>query len=129
MRQAKSFPIDVQKFRHALDVRNLKFDALSLEMGREKTYINTIIKHGRIVPSAAILLEKLHDIQRYEYELVQALPEPTPDEAKSVTVLEQPKAEIDYVQLYNTIYGAVLAALRQNAKDVKDRLFTAREAM
>ena len=118
MRNSKAIKIDPSKLRHAVNVRNMKFGEASTEMGFNAAYLNNAMARGCIAPSGAILLEKMFDIPVSEYQYVEPTPEP-----EKPAVTEAPAAAIDYIALYNTVYQAMLSALRQNAKEMREHLF------
>jgi plasmid maintenance system antidote protein VapI len=128
MPKTKIIEIDSDKLRRAIVKRNLHVTKISVEMGRSPVFVTNIIQRGRMTPSVAILLEKMYDIQPHEYELVK--PEPDPETVEVVPANEageQNTPAIDYVQLYNVVYAAMLAALKKNASDMREHLFTGKE--
>ena len=120
MRNSKAIKIDSSKLRHAVNVRNMKLAETSTEMGFNAAYLNNAMARGYLAPAGAILLEKLFDIQPHEYQITEPTPEPEPVKAESEEAATQ---ALDYVQLYNTVYAAMLAALKQNAKEMREHLF------
>lgn len=120
MRKKTSIKIDPKKLRHAILVRNMSLIEASEQMGFNKAYLNNCMARSEIAPSGAILLEKMFSVEPHEYQVT----EPEPVKAEPVeTPTSEPAPVIDYVQLYNTVYAAMLAALSQNAKEMREHLF------
>ena len=123
MPRTKMIAIDYDKFIAEVKKTNVPRDTIALACGYASVKLFSNAKmRGIIAEHAAVSLERIYGIKRDKYEIVkkhEPIPEPKPE----------PNPEpngVDYVKLYNTIYQAVLTALRENAKGLHDRLFEVR---
>lgn len=123
MRRTNNFEIDGDKLRNALVRKNLGMNRTSMELGKSPTYLSQCASYGYMNASIALLLETMYGIPRSEYEHVEPEPEPEPAPEPVAEEPATPSTGIDYIALYNVIYAAVHAALKQNAKDMHDHLF------
>ena len=112
-RNFKGFRIDAEKLQKEIKKRGLTQVEVSEGIYKSRGYIKNVISEGKITGQSAILLEQVYNIKRADYEYI----EPKTEQVTEVKE-ESPKVErIDYVQLYNTIYAAVLAALTKSKED------------
>ena len=98
------FQIDREKLYEALKKRGLRNTAVCADLGMSGSYLANCAHRGKITETSAVLLERLYNIKREEYQLVQeepVIPAKTPD-----------VAALDYDKLYQTIYAAVYHAVK-----------------
>ena len=123
MPRTKMIAIDYDKLIAEVKKTNVPLDTIAGAVGYASVKFFCNAKQRRTVAEhAAVSLERIYGIKRDKYE-IKKNPEPIPEP------IPEPKPEsngVDYVKLYNTIYQAVLTALRENAKGLHDHLFEAR---
>ncbi len=127
MPRTKMIAIDYDKFIAEVKKTNVPLDTIAGAAGYASVKLFSNAKMRRIIAEhAAVSLERIYNIKRDKYEIAKK-PEPAPE--PKTEPKPEPKPEpngVDYVKLYNTIYQAVLTALRENAKELHDRLFEVR---
>lgn len=114
--------VDRKRFDKIVRELGLTKSGISDGIGRSKNYINNCILEGAFPRHAVIALESVFGIKQEDYEAKEPTEVKTADcffLAQGMDESEmQPKVELDWMQLYNTIYSAVYEALRKNAKEV-----------
>lgn len=70
--------IDANKLRAEMKLRNLSSSKVSAEMGYGNYFLTKSINLGRLGLPAVVLLERMYNIKREDYEIVPA-PEPAPE--------------------------------------------------
>ncbi len=122
MPRTKMIAIDYDKFIAEVKKTNVPLDTIAGAIGYSSVKVFSNAKTRRtITEHAAVSLERIYSIKRDKYEIAKK-PEPKTVEEKQEST-EEPKRGIDYVALFNTIYQAVLTALRTNATELHDKLF------
>ena len=122
MPRTKMIAIDYDKFIAEVKKTNVPLDTIAEAIGYSSVKVFSNAKTRRTIAEyAAVRLERIYSIKRDKYEITKK-PEPTTVEEKHEPA-EEPKRSIDYVALFNTIYQAVLTALRTNATELHDKLF------
>lgn len=123
MPRTKMIAIDYDKFIAEVKKTNVPLDTIAGTVGYASVKFFSNAKMRRIVAEhAAVSLERIYGIKRDKYEIAkkpEPMTEPIPESKP------EPNG-VDYVKLYNTIYQAVLTALRENAKGLHDHLFEVR---
>lgn len=123
MPRTKMIAIDYDKFIAEVKKTNVPLDTIAGAVGYASVKFFSNAKIRRIVAEhAAVSLERIYGIKRGKYEIAkkpEPMTEPIPESKP------EPNG-VDYVKLYNTIYQAVLTALRENAKGLHDHLFEVR---
>jgi hypothetical protein len=120
MKRARVY-IDYQKLEEAIAAIGFTKTKVAKGMGYSDSLFCNAKERGYFKDEVAERLDRIYGIKRKVYEI----PAPKPEEPKPIEEpkKEEPKSGIDYVRLYNTIYQAVLTALQENAKGMRDRLF------
>lgn len=111
----KEFAINTEALRSELAKRGMSLKAASLEMGHSDAYLSTKMRSGKVHETDAKILEMMFHIPRSAYEIVEPEPEkenPVEQEAPTPVV----EVNIDYEQMYKTIYSAVFAAVKEAFK-------------
>lgn len=100
----KHYAVKINKDRLYDEIRakGLTVTGASLEMGFGKSALAMNASQGHITHTQALLLEKMWNIKREDYELVEESETEKPKETK-----------LDMDQLYRTIYSAVFNAMKQ----------------
>ena len=101
----KHYAVKVNKDRLYDEIRakGLTITGASKEMGFGKSTLGMAATQGYITYTQALLLEKMWNIKREDYEIVEEKPEE-----------ENPKeTTLDMDKLYRTIYSAVFNAMKQ----------------
>lgn len=116
------FTIDKDLFRKELDKTNIPYARISEGIGHSHSFIHLVIREGKISESDASRLERFYGVQRDAY---RAMLKPETKQAETIVRVEKAEEKaacgLDYVQLYNTIYTAVLAALQANVKGLHEQ--------
>lgn len=104
--------IDPDRLREVFKRRNVTLSQAALEMGLNKKYLTNACtkKNPSIGATPAMLMERLYNISREEYEAPQTV-------VKAEIVEPEPPA-LDMNELYKTIYSAVYNATKQAYKDM-----------
>jgi hypothetical protein len=120
MKRARVY-IDHENLMEQIKKIGFKPCRVAIGLGYCNSLFATARDRGYFSEEVADRLERVYGIKRKTYEI----PEPKVEDQKPVEEpkAEEPKCSIDYVRLYNTIYQAVLTALQENAKGMRDRLF------
>lgn len=122
MPRTKMIAIDYDKFITEVKKTNVPLDTIAGAIGYSSVKVFSNAKTRRsIAEHAAVSLERIYGIKRDRYE-IKKNPEPKTVQEKQEPT-EEPKCSIDYVALFNTIYQAVLTALRTNAAELHGKLF------
>lgn len=117
MPRTKMIAIDYDKFITEVKKTNVPLDTIARAVGYASVKLFSNAKMRRIIAEhAAVSLERIYGIKRDKYEIAKK-PEPKPEQIPEPKPEPKPEPNgVDYVKLYNTIYQAVLTALRENAK-------------
>ena len=120
MKRARVY-IDHDKLMAQIKKIGFTANRVSTGLGYNSSLLWNARERGYFGEEVAERLDRVYGIKRKTYEIE----EPKKEELKPVEEpkVEDPKSGIDYVRLYNTIYQAVLTALRENAKGLHDHLF------
>ena len=120
MKRARVY-IDHDKLMAQIKKIGFTANRVSTGLGYNSSLLWNARERGYFGEEVAERLDRVYGIKRKTYEIE----EPKKEEPKPVEEpkVEDPKSGIDYVRLYNTIYQAVLTALRENAKGLHDHLF------
>lgn len=122
MKRARVY-IDHDKLMAQIKKIGFTANRVAIGLGYNSSIFCNARDRGYFSEEAAERLERVYGIKRKTYEI----PSPKAEEPKPEPVeepkTEEPKSGIDYVRLYNTIYQAVLTALQENAKGMRDKLF------
>jgi len=106
MKNVRNIEIDGARLISALKLKNLNLVQASTQMGRNPNYLSNAIRMGYINPSTEMLIEKLFDIPLGMYI-------PTHPKTVEEPEADNAKVEIDYEQLQEAIYSAIMGAIRK----------------
>lgn len=118
--------IDGEKLKAAMLNTGIKIKTICNGIGYQSdSFIYNAKQRGYIKERAVIDLERLYGIKRKLYEIPEpkneVKPEPIDEQIHEPMKDEKASCGLDYVQLYNTIYTAVLSALQANAKGLHEQ--------
>jgi hypothetical protein len=125
MKRARVY-VDHGKLMEQIKKIGFTANRVAIGLGYNSSVFCNARDRGYFSEEVAERLERVYGIKRKTYEIAEPKKEePKPVEAPKAEEpkAEEPKCSIDYVRLYNTIYQAVLTALQENAKGMRDRLF------
>ena len=116
--------IDIDKLYAQFKRIGFTANRIAYGLGYNNALFSNAKARGYMSDEVADRLERVYGIKRSTYEIAEPKPaaEPTVEKVEEPKP-EEPKTGIDYVQLYNTIYAATLAALQANAKGLHEHLF------
>ena len=117
MSRAITRKIDGERLRLELNMRNLKLNVVSDELGHNPDYMTGIIKTGKMTEATAKMLERLYNIQLKDIEIPDSRLE-TPEQVPGQMKFGDP-APINYSKLQEVIYAAVMKAMK-DAKEEND---------
>lgn len=100
------YPVDAQKMRDALTQRGLMFTEVSNAIGYESGYISGVLNEKKIAKAAAMLLERIYNIQPEDYK---------PETEESVTPEVEPapapvQPSFDMADLRETVTQSIVDA-------------------
>lgn len=118
--------IDGEKLKAAMLNTGITIKTICNGIGYQSdSFIYNAKQRGYIKDRAAIDLERLYGIKRKLYEVPEpkneVKPEPIDEQIHETMNEEKASCGLDYVQLYNTIYTAVLSALQANVKGLHEQ--------
>lgn len=116
MSRAITRNIDGEKLRLELNKRDLRLGTVSEELGHNSDYMTGIIKTGKMTEATAKMLERFYNIQLKDILAPQELE--TPEQVPGQIAFGQ-AAPINYATLQDTIYSAVLQAIKDARKEWK----------
>ena len=123
MSRAKMISINYDRFISEIEKTNISRKVIAHGIGYASVkFFGNAKERGTITERAANNLDLLYGIKRKAYEITK----PEPKVETKAEQKQEPSVGVDYVKLHNTIYRAVLTALRDNAQGLHDHLFEVR---
>lgn len=107
--------IDGEKLRFELNKRDLRLGTVSEELGHKSDYMAGIIKTGKMTEATAKMLDRFYNIQLKDILAPTELE--TPEQVPGQMAFGQ--TGINYKNLQDVIYNAVLQAIKDSRKEPK----------